>query len=244
MRAGRLDYVLQFPIPDERDRLEIFQVHTQEKPLASDVDLAELARLTEGMAGSQIASICRSATMMAISEFIQASGEKTIPELLIDARHFKEAIESVQKKEETSCMLKAVRKKRAYEDIVKQIRHLIEKGRLKREDQLPTERELSETFKVSRATVREAIFSLETMKLVQTAPGQWDLCDRFQRRSPGPAPGHVPLSRKGRYDRYLFPPQNHRAGSCPAGLRKRDARRDRMSWRRSSRNRKRRWQAA
>ena len=68
-------------------------------------------------------------------------------------------------------MLKAVRKKRAYEDIVKQIRHLVEKGRLKRGDQLPTERELSETFKVSRATVREAIFSLETMKLVDRRQG-------------------------------------------------------------------------
>jgi GntR family transcriptional regulator, transcriptional repressor for pyruvate dehydrogenase complex len=68
-------------------------------------------------------------------------------------------------------MLKAVRKKRAFEDIVKQIRQLIEKGKLKREDQLPTERELSETFKVSRATVREAIFSLETMKLVERRQG-------------------------------------------------------------------------
>jgi len=68
-------------------------------------------------------------------------------------------------------MLKAVRKKRAYEDIVKQIRHLVERGRLKRGDQLPTERELSETFKVSRATVREAIFSLETMKLVDRRQG-------------------------------------------------------------------------
>ena len=68
-------------------------------------------------------------------------------------------------------MLKAVRKKRAYEDIVKQIRHLVERGRLKRGDQLPTERELSETFKVSRATVREAIFALETMKLVDRRQG-------------------------------------------------------------------------
>ena len=49
--------------------------------------------------------------------------------------------------------------------------NLIEKGRLKRGDQLPTERELSETFKVSRATVREAIFSLETMKLVERRQG-------------------------------------------------------------------------
>ncbi len=68
-------------------------------------------------------------------------------------------------------MLKAVRKKRAYEDIVKQIRHLVERGRWKKGDQLPTERELSETFKVSRSTVREAIFSLETMKLVDRRQG-------------------------------------------------------------------------
>ncbi len=102
MRTGRLDYVLLFPVPDEKDRSEIFQIHTREKPLAKDVDLTELARLTEGMVGSQIASICRSATMMAISESIHASREKPPPELLIVGRHFKEAIESMQKGEETS----------------------------------------------------------------------------------------------------------------------------------------------
>jgi GntR family transcriptional repressor for pyruvate dehydrogenase complex len=68
-------------------------------------------------------------------------------------------------------MLKAIVKKRAYEDIVKQIRGLVEKNKLKRGDQLPTERELSETFKVSRATVREAIFSLEASKLVERRQG-------------------------------------------------------------------------
>ena len=68
-------------------------------------------------------------------------------------------------------MLKAVEKKRAYEDIVEQIRTLIEVGRLKRGDQLPTERELGETLKVSRATVREAIRTLESLKLVQSRQG-------------------------------------------------------------------------
>ena len=68
-------------------------------------------------------------------------------------------------------MLKAVKRKRAYEDIVKQIQSLIEKGKLKKGDQLPTERELSEIFKVSRATVREAIFFLEAMKLVGRRQG-------------------------------------------------------------------------
>lgn len=68
-------------------------------------------------------------------------------------------------------MLKAVEKRRAYEDIVKQILTLIEKGRLKKGDQLPTERELSDTFKVSRATVREAIRTLESMRLVESRQG-------------------------------------------------------------------------
>ena len=68
-------------------------------------------------------------------------------------------------------MLREVRKKRAHEDIVKQIRSLVEKKRLKQGEKLPPERDLSETFKVSRATVREAIFSLETMKLVRRRQG-------------------------------------------------------------------------
>ena len=68
-------------------------------------------------------------------------------------------------------MLKEVRKKRAYEDIVVQIHDLIKKGRLKHNDQLPNEKELSETFKVSRSTVREAILSLETMRLVERRQG-------------------------------------------------------------------------
>jgi GntR family transcriptional repressor for pyruvate dehydrogenase complex len=68
-------------------------------------------------------------------------------------------------------MLKAVKKRRAYEDIVEQVRKLIQKGKLKQGDQLPTEKELSETFKVSRLTVREAILSLETMKLVDRRQG-------------------------------------------------------------------------
>ena len=56
-------------------------------------------------------------------------------------------------------------------DIVEQIRGLIKKRKLKRGDQLPTERELSETFKVSRATIREAIFFLEAMNLLNRRQG-------------------------------------------------------------------------
>jgi transitional endoplasmic reticulum ATPase len=99
MRAGRLDYILRFPIPHEEDRLEIFQVHTREKPLGSDVDLRELARSTEGMVGSQIASICRSAALMAIAEAIHGAEKKGPVKLLIGSNHFRAAIRQAQEKE-------------------------------------------------------------------------------------------------------------------------------------------------
>jgi transitional endoplasmic reticulum ATPase len=102
MRAGRLDYLLKFPIPNEKDRLEIFQVHTREKPLRSDVDLKELSQLTEGMVGSQIASICRSAAMIAIAEAIHRPEKGASVRLLMGPTHFKAAIEQVQEKEGSS----------------------------------------------------------------------------------------------------------------------------------------------
>jgi len=71
----------------------------------------------------------------------------------------------------SQAILKVVEKKRAYEDIVQQVIALIEEGKLKRGDQLPSERDLTEIFKVSRTTVREAIRTLESMKLLQCRQG-------------------------------------------------------------------------
>ena len=99
MRTGRLDYILKFSMPDEKDRLEIFQVHTREKPLGSDVDLPELAKSTEGMAGSQIASICRNAAMMAITERIHRPEKKSSSRLVILSGHFKEAVRGIRTSE-------------------------------------------------------------------------------------------------------------------------------------------------
>jgi len=58
-------------------------------------------------------------------------------------------------------MLKAIKKTRIYEEVVSQIHDLIREGKLKAGDQLPSERELAETFKVSRSSVREALRALE-----------------------------------------------------------------------------------
>jgi transitional endoplasmic reticulum ATPase len=99
MRAGRLDYVLKFPIPDQKGRLEIFQIHTREKPLGRDVDLGELAKLTEGMAGSHIAFITQRATMLAIAELINDPEKSESRKLLVAASHFNAALKEIQEKE-------------------------------------------------------------------------------------------------------------------------------------------------
>ncbi len=68
-------------------------------------------------------------------------------------------------------MFKPIKKTRIYEKIVLEIKDLIEQGTLNWGDQLPTERELSETFKVSRTCVREAFRILESQGFLESRPG-------------------------------------------------------------------------
>ena len=99
LRAGRFDFQLELPVPDEEMRVEIFKIHTKGKPLASDVDLEFLAKATEGMVGSDIEAISRRASMLAIREFINR-GETDLAKFNIDARHFREALETVRRVED------------------------------------------------------------------------------------------------------------------------------------------------
>jgi GntR family transcriptional regulator, transcriptional repressor for pyruvate dehydrogenase complex len=68
-------------------------------------------------------------------------------------------------------MLLAIKRIRIHEEVFKQIRQLIEEGRFRARDQLPSERELAETFKVSRTSVREALRTLETQGLIVSRTG-------------------------------------------------------------------------
>ncbi|MGH7824156.1 MAG: FadR/GntR family transcriptional regulator, partial [Candidatus Binatia bacterium] len=56
-------------------------------------------------------------------------------------------------------------------EVVSQVHELIKEGRFKAGDQLPSERELSETFKVSRTSVREALRALEAQGLIVSRTG-------------------------------------------------------------------------
>jgi transitional endoplasmic reticulum ATPase len=99
LRAGRFDFLLELPIPDESARLQIFKVHTKGKPLASDVDFKLLAQNTEDLVGADIESICRKASMMAIREFLDNQKDdnpKDHTKFKIIAKHFNQAIKMVK----------------------------------------------------------------------------------------------------------------------------------------------------
>src|SRR5258708_6883876 len=71
----------------------------------------------------------------------------------------------------TKFMLHAIKKTRIHEEVVSQVHELIKEGKFKAGDQLPSERELAETFKVSRTSVREALRALETQGLIISRTG-------------------------------------------------------------------------
>ena len=66
MRGGRFDRVIDIPAPDEKTRLEILRIHAKSMPLDKKVDLAEIAKKTDGYTGADLENVCREAGMSAI----------------------------------------------------------------------------------------------------------------------------------------------------------------------------------
>lgn len=85
MRPGRFDRVVRVDLPDRDGRLNILQLHTRNKPLAPDVNLAEIARETFGFSGAHLESVCNEAAILALRA----------QEDLISFQYFKQAIDKV-----------------------------------------------------------------------------------------------------------------------------------------------------
>jgi cell division protease FtsH len=65
LRPGRFDRRIAVSAPDRTGRRLILEVHSRDVPLASDVDLAELASRTPGMAGADLANLVNEAALTA-----------------------------------------------------------------------------------------------------------------------------------------------------------------------------------
>lgn len=88
LRPGRFDRLVYVGSPDRNGRIRIFKIHTKNTPLAEDVDLENLAGITEGYVGADIEAVCREAVMFALRENFDVE--------TIEMRHFREALKKVK----------------------------------------------------------------------------------------------------------------------------------------------------
>ncbi|KPV61742.1 MAG: VCP-like ATPase [Candidatus Bathyarchaeota archaeon BA2] len=83
------------PLPDHQARLEMIKLYTTHLKLAPDVDIHELARLSEGFSGSDIRDCCQAVHLRVIGELFEsgmASDKKAQPRP-ITMNDFKEILE-------------------------------------------------------------------------------------------------------------------------------------------------------
>lgn len=72
LRPGRLDQLIYIPLPDEKSREAIFKSNLRKSPVAPDVDLTYIAKVTNGFSGADLTEICQRAVKLAIRQSIEA----------------------------------------------------------------------------------------------------------------------------------------------------------------------------
>ncbi|CAN4121123.1 unnamed protein product [Withania somnifera] len=72
LRPGRLDRLLFCDFPSQHERLEILSVLSRKLPLASDVNLDGIARLTEGFSGADLQALLSDAQLEAVHDLLDS----------------------------------------------------------------------------------------------------------------------------------------------------------------------------
>ncbi len=87
-RPGRFDREIVIGVPDLPGRKEIVRIHTRGMPLAPDVDVDELARITYGFVGADISALAREAAMETL--------RRNLPQLNLDEGITAEQLENLK----------------------------------------------------------------------------------------------------------------------------------------------------
>lgn len=102
LRPGRLELHIEIGLPDEKGRLQILNIHTRRMKesgvLGSDVDLAELAKITRNYTGADIESMVKLACANALSQGLNFGSSKidVNQEQKVNMEHFVSAISEIQ----------------------------------------------------------------------------------------------------------------------------------------------------
>lgn len=102
LRPGRFDRRVVIDLPDKKERAEILEVHTRNKPVSKDVELDKIASQTAGFSGADLKNVANEAAILAAR-----TGKKELSQHLFD-----EAIEkTMMGTERRSRVLSAEEKK-------------------------------------------------------------------------------------------------------------------------------------
>ncbi|MCO6451542.1 MAG: ATP-dependent zinc metalloprotease FtsH [Caldilineales bacterium] len=82
LRPGRFDRQVVMDRPDIKGRQAIFQVHMRGKPLANDINLETLARMTPGFVGADIENVINEAAILAARRNKRSIGMSEIQEAI------------------------------------------------------------------------------------------------------------------------------------------------------------------
>lgn len=89
LRPGRFDRVLEVPLPNENERLNILKIHTSEMALNKDVSLKLVAEKTVDFSGADLKALCVEAGIFAIRENKKKISayhfEKAVSKLVLDS---------------------------------------------------------------------------------------------------------------------------------------------------------------
>ncbi|KYK29783.1 ATPase [Thermoplasmatales archaeon SG8-52-1] len=84
-RPGRFDREIRIDAPDRTGRKEILQIHTRGMPMCKTCDLDELADITYGFVGADLAALARESAMNALRRYLpEIDLEKPIPVGLLE----------------------------------------------------------------------------------------------------------------------------------------------------------------
>jgi len=111
LRPGRFDKLMLIPVPDEKARLKILQVHTKNMPL-HNVDLPALSMKLDGYVGADIENLCREAALCALRKSKTASK--------VTQEHFDEALAQIKPSTDSETI-------RFYETLFRQMKTAISK---------------------------------------------------------------------------------------------------------------------
>lgn len=73
MRSGRMDHLIYIPIPDEEARKDLFRIHLSGRPMAEDINLEELASMTDGYVASDIELIVNKTALLSAKKDVPIS---------------------------------------------------------------------------------------------------------------------------------------------------------------------------